>query len=387
MRDGALRLLLVNAHGTADGGTETGLAELARALIERGVDVSFLHGFPPADLVEGAQATVLHRAHWRESTAERLKSHVGDVASRPSARLDQALAKHAPDIVHTHNLPGIGTGIWEAAHRRRIPVAHTLHDYHLLCPRTTLMRRDGSGECRPHPLLCGLRTRRLGRWVGVVSRALAVSQHLHEAHAGFFAGIDLALMRNPIRPLPRALAPPGPAPRRLGYIGALHPNKGVDVLLRAVPALEQRGLVLRIAGRGVLAGAVAQAAEGTPALEYVGFAVGEEKLRFLESCDAGILPSIWREPGGPTWSMSEWLAGGRPVLASTAGGLAEVAGTVPGSIAIEPTVAGILRCVDQLRLPGEWPSLLQKVGSLDPQGSFRAWVDAHLGLYGELREA
>jgi glycosyltransferase involved in cell wall biosynthesis len=381
---GQMRVLLVNAHGTPDGGTETGLAELARALIAKGVDVSFLIAFAPADLVEGVPATVLHKSHWRTSTSRRLASHVEDVASWPSDRLDDVLATHAPDIVHTHNLPGTGTGIWEAARRRRIPVIHTLHDYHLLCPRTTLMRRDGSGACRPHPLLCGLRTRLLGRWVGGVDRVLAVSQHLHDAHARVFQGTEAGLMRNPVRPLPRLLGAPGAQLRRIGYIGALHRNKGVDVLLRALPGLEERGLVLRIAGRGALQGDVLEAARRTTALEYVGFAVDDDKLRFMEGCDLGVLPSIWQEPGGPTWSMSEWLGAGRPVLVSPVGGLAEVAGTYPGSVATEPTVEAILSSVDQLLDRQRWASMVQDAQNVDPRAFLDGWVGAHLAVYAEL---
>ena len=383
-RERRLRVLLVNAHGTPDGGTETGIAELARALIAQGVEFSFLNAYPPADLVKAVPATVLHAHHWRTSASRRLASHVGDVVSWPSERLDETLAEHVPDVIHTHNLAGIGTGIWEAARRRRIPVVHTLHDYHLLCPRTTLMQKDGSEPCRPHPLLCGLRTRLLGRWVGGVRRALAVSQHLHDAHAGIFGRTETGLMRNPVRPLPRRLAPPGSELRRIGYIGALHPNKGVDVLLNALPAFEERGLVLRVAGRGSLQAAVARAARHTSALEYVGFAMDDDKLRFLESCDLGILPSIWQEPGGPTWSMSEWLGAGRPVLVSPVGGLGEVAGTYPGSISAEPTVSAILRSVDQLREQHRWASIVQELEQIDAQGVFDGWIADHLALYTQL---
>ena len=384
MRRRPLRILLVNAHGTPDGGTETGLAELARALIANGVDVSFLHAFPPADLVAGVPATVLHQEHWRTSRSRRLASHVGDAASWPSDRLEKSIQQHRPDVVHTHNLPGIGTGIWEAARRRGIPVVHTLHDYHLLCPRTTLMRKDSLEACRPHPLFCGLRARLLGRWTNGLRRVLAVSQHLHQAHGDFFDGVDPGVMRNPIRPSVRPLSAPGPELRSIGYIGALHPNKGVDVLLDALPALEQRGLVLRIAGRGVLTPAVTRVARTSRALEYVGFALGDGKARFLESCDIGILPSIWREPGGPTWTMSEWLGAGRPVLVAPVGGLAEVAGTYPGSVAAEPTVAAILRSVDQLLERERWASVVQEVQGIDPLRVFDGWVDAHLELYEEL---
>ena len=42
---------------------------------------------------------------------------------------------HAPDVVHTHNLTGVSTAIWEVCRRLDLPVFHSLHDYYLLCPR------------------------------------------------------------------------------------------------------------------------------------------------------------------------------------------------------------------------------------------------------------
>ena len=57
-------------------------------------------------------------------------------------------------VLNGPNLP------WQAARRQGIPVVHTLHDYWLLCPSTTLTRRDAT-PCRPSPFLCGARTRRM----------------------------------------------------------------------------------------------------------------------------------------------------------------------------------------------------------------------------------
>ena len=381
-----MRLLLVNAHGAPDGGTETVLAELATGLLAMGVEVSFLQAFPPAGLVDGVQVTVLHDVHWRESEVRRLKNHIGDVVSWPAHRFEKVLEAEAPDVVHTHNLPGIGSGIWEAARRRGLPVVHTLHDYHLLCPRTTLMRLDGDA-CRPHPLLCGLRTRRLGRYTGAVKIVTAVSQYLHDVHEPFFAGIDQRVIRNPLRAPSGDPEPPGTSLRRIGYVGALHPNKGVDVLLHALPALEARGLVLRIAGRGVLEEAVARAAATSAAIEHVGFVTGEAKARFLAGCDLGIVPSVWREPGGPNLAMAEWLAARRPVLVSCRGGLAEVAGTYRGSVAIEPTVDDILRAVDLLLDPDTWAGAVQDARDLDADGASRHWADEYLAVYQELHES
>src|SRR5205807_1521843 len=157
----------------------------------------------------------------------------------PGPALRRAIADARPDLVHTNNLPGISSAVWESARQAGVPIVHTLHDYHLLCPRTTLVRRDGA-PCRPHPLLCGVRTSRLRRFAG----------------------------DGPLRP--------------------------------------------------ELAAAAARGSLG-----YDGFLDGSRKLDFLAACDVGLVPSLWDEPSGPPYVVCEWLAAGRPVLATPRGGLAE----------------------------------------------------------------
>ena len=91
-------------------------------------------------------------------------------------------------------------------------------------------------------------------------------------------------------------------------------------------------LPLRLAGEGRLRDDVARAAETHETSSGSAGCSGTSKWRFLESCDLGLVPSVWAEPGGPTFTMAEWLAAGRPVLVSNRGGLGEVAGVYPGSI-------------------------------------------------------
>jgi glycosyltransferase involved in cell wall biosynthesis len=60
-----------------------------------------------------------------------------------------AIARSQPDLLHTHTIVGITPSIWRAAAGTRRPIVHTLHDYHLLCPRTTLLRSSGEICERP----------------------------------------------------------------------------------------------------------------------------------------------------------------------------------------------------------------------------------------------
>lgn len=364
-----MRVLLVNAHGAdlAYGGAERYVADLATGLRARGAETLVLSAFPVRSSPPGVPMDVLHAADWREDRLRRLANHAGDVAAVPGRRLLAAVSAARPDLVHTSNLPGFSTAVWEAARRLGVPVVHTLHDYHLLCPRTSLLRRDGT-PCRPHPLLCGLRTRRLARHAPAVSQVVAGSRHLLRRHEGLFPHAGARVIRLPLRPVGDApLPPPESPPRTLGYIGALTRPKGVGLLLEAAPALARAGIELRIAGDGPLRAEV----EACGPVRYEGLVQGEAKTAFLASCDAGLVPSLWEEPSGPPYVVLEWLAAGRPVLATARGALAE-AHELGGVAALEPTVAGLLEAVGR----GErtWSELAAAVPVVSGDEDVERWL-------------
>jgi glycosyltransferase involved in cell wall biosynthesis len=376
----AVRLLQVNAHGadSSVGGTEKHLETLGRELGPRGFEVSLLSAFPGTVPPTFARSEVLHATHWRDDPVRRLRNHVGDVVANPSRRLLELLRSFAPDVVHTHNLPGITTGIWEVCARLDVPVVHTLHDYHLLCPRVTLTRSDGE-PCRPHPLLCGLRSRRLARWSHAVSEVISVSSYLLERHGAMFARANTHIVRNPLpRPSDACLPRPGDRLATIGYLGALERIKGVDELMRAAPELGRLGLTVRLAGDGRMRPDVEAAAANGAGIVYEGVVKGASKEAFLRGCDLGLMPSVWAEPGGPTNVMVEWLSAGRPVLVSNRGGLAEAIELFPGSRPVEPTAAGIVAAVSPLLEPAGWERAVGEVrrpgGTVD---DVARWVSDH----------
>jgi glycosyltransferase involved in cell wall biosynthesis len=374
-----LRILLVNAHGAdrAYGGAERYVADLAAGIGERGGEAFVLAAFPPAH-GDGERLRVLHGSDWRESTLRRLANHAGDVLSRAGAELRDAVAWARPDVVHTSNLPGIGTGIWEVSRRLGIPVVHTLHDYHLLCPRTTLRRSDGE-PCRPHPALCGLRTRRLARWAPAVDAVVGVSRFVLERHAALFPRTRREVIPHAFEAPREAAVEPPERLRTLGYIGALETIKGVDRLLDAAAGLD---VGLHVAGDGRLRERVAK----EPGVRYDGSVSGERKTAFLAGCDLGVVPSVWDEPGAPPFTVLDWLFAGRPVLASARGGLAEVAGELPGLIQVEPTAESIRAALERLSDPDAWRHAVGAVQPPDPSGRTREdWLDAHQRVYGAVR--
>lgn len=369
-----MRVMIAGAHGAdpSFGGAERYVRDLAIGLGEREHEVSVLSSFPPRGDA-GVSTEVLHRSDWRDDQLRRLRNHGGDVIAAPWPRLGRVLDAARPDLLHTNNLPGMTTGIWEAARRRRIPVIHTLHDYYLLCPRTTLLRRDG-GPCAPSPLLCGLRTRRLSRWQAGVGRVIAGSEFLLRRHAAVFDDTPRRVIR-----LPMTLdgAPPD-RPRslgRIGFLGALTRPKGVELLLDATAPLAERGVELEMAGDGPLRERVAASSAS-----FAGRVEGIEKHRFLGRCDIGVVPSLWDEPSGPPYVVLEWLAAGRPVLVTRRGGLDEAA-AMPGVGTFEESTAGLLAAIDDLAAGEAWPQLLDSVPRVVDDRDRERWLDEHEDVY------
>lgn len=377
-----MRVLLVNSHGTDPGygGAEAYVARLEEGMAARGAEVRVLAAFPGESTVPPEHVRTLHRTDWREDRLRRLRNHGGDVISRPGRALAEALAWARPDIVHTSNLPGFGTGIWEAARRAGVPVVHTIHDYHLLCPRTTLLRPDGT-PCRPHPALCGLRARRMARWAGAVRHVLGVSRFVLDRHAHLFSGATLECVLHPFEAPPHdPPEPPGARLGVLGYLGALDRAKGVDQLLAAVPQLSSLGCAVRIAGDGKLRSAVEAAG-----VDYLGVVRGPRKTAFLASCDAGIVPSVWNEPGAPPFAVLDWLHAGRPVLVSTRGGTGEALDRLAGTIPIAPEPAAITAAVGRLQNATAWSTAVANVRPPeDTSRTLEAWLDTHERIYTSL---
>jgi glycosyltransferase involved in cell wall biosynthesis len=113
-------------------------------------------------------------------------------------------------------------------------------------------------------------------------------------------------------------------PARLGAVGRLIPEKGLDVLLAAMPEIvATQPVELTVVGDGPERMALQQMARGFPVL-FAGYKSAQSDVAsFLRSLDVFIMPSRWE--GLPN-ALLEALACGIPVVATDVPGMAEAAG-------------------------------------------------------------
>ncbi|PWU24586.1 MAG: transferase [Candidatus Rokuibacteriota bacterium] len=279
------------------------------------------------------------------------------------------------DIVHVHSLyPRLSPAVLRTV-PRAIPVVMTLHNFRLMCLPATYLRggaicedcasrlpwrgvmhacyrdsRSASGA-----LALSLAIHRLLGTFSRVDQFLAVSQFVREKHVE--AGLPdsrVAVKPNFAWPTARRSGAGGP----LLYVGRIAPEKGLDTIIRALPA----SLELVVAGDGPdRARLESQASSNVRFLGQVDTADVESLLR---SARALVVPSRWYE--GQPRAIVEAFAAGVPVLASRIGGLPEL---------IEDGVDGYL--VEPSEVPAWRAALYRFADDAEAQrlgdGAYRKW--------------
>jgi glycosyltransferase involved in cell wall biosynthesis len=264
------RVLLV--LGTSTGGVGVHVRSLAAGLVSR-----------------GAQVTVAAPA-----TTQRvfgLPGHVPvEIGTRPHPARDASAVAALrrlggqADLVHAH---GLRAGVIAALTARR-PLVVSWHN--------------------PGPGRLGAGLERLVARRADVS--LAASDDL-AARARRAGGRDVRLA--PVAP--QALVPTGRDPG-LGSplvlaVGRLHPQKGYDVLVRALPLIGDA--VVAMAGDGPLEAELRAAA---PQVRWLGRR--DDVADLYAAADVVVLPSVWE---ARSLTAQEALRAGRPLVATSVGGL------------------------------------------------------------------
>jgi glycosyltransferase involved in cell wall biosynthesis len=313
-------VLIVTPQWIRDGGVATHTMASAAVLAEHGVHVSVLTArMESAAPVPGV--TVYH-------SPQLFKTNVS-----PDVRLGDAMSS-GPMAVHAHQFddPEVVAFI-----QRSAPVVLSAHGY-TACTSGVHYFRPGQECTRPHGLGCvpnaALRgcphTRHVRSWPSRyrrVSRAVEALR-LADLAVSYSSAVDRHLSDNGVTrrnviPLFTTMAPAtgsGHATRRrVVFAGRVVAPKGVGVLIRTARAVDAEFV---ICGDGFGLEAMRRLARRLGVEERVrfkGWLAPEELARELADASVVVVPSVWPEPFGLVGI--EALAAGRPVVASSTGGI------------------------------------------------------------------
>ena len=235
--------------------------------------------------------------------------------------VSERLRAFQPDVLHSNNLSGLTTAVWKSSVERNVPVAHTLHDYYLTCPRCT--RFSDGHVCETTCVTCGLLTINRKRATRCLAAVIGVSRRILDIHTqlGLFADTPL---RTVIRHASTAALEPRPrTPTNgevvFGFIGRLTVEKGIDNLVGALALVPPDRVRLVIAGKASEHDQKRlQAMAPEARITFLGFVASQE---FYDQVDVVVVPSIWEEPG--PLITAEAKAAGKPILGTRFGGIPE----------------------------------------------------------------
>jgi glycosyltransferase involved in cell wall biosynthesis len=288
-----------------------------------------------------------------------------------------------PDVVHMFHLSGLSASIIEVFRELDIPVVFTATDFWAICARATLSKPSGELSTGPDDISSNcLECRKAERFLPpnllpdvkdkqtfyrrLAERALTREKDEHQNMAvlrtmlartetlhGLFNAVDAILAPtefmhemltdNGIDPNIVTVFPYGMDtsgfrgagrvryedgwPLRIGFIGAINLNKGLDVLISAFKQLPKDDAVtLRVCGgleaKGDYANEVYAAAGGDPRINFAGAFPNEKMAAELGKIDVLVVPSVWYE-NAPLVIYSA-LAAGIPVVATDLGGMAGI---------------------------------------------------------------
>lgn len=317
-----MRIIMASDYIFPLGGAEIHLMDLASLLEKAGHQVRLLGAAKAPG--KWVLLTRIYDPRW----AQRLKDLADDFK---------------PDILHVHHFSYLlSPSILKVAQKSGLPVVLTVHDAHLLCPRTWLVDKNGK-ICQqtmgPHCLFrgCALKPYHLyvyGKLLlhrravtECVDRIIAPSQFLENLLAEVFGPEKVINLPNFS---PAFHHDPIPIPRRpvLLYCGKLTKEKGVDILIKALPEIaratgdEVKLIVLGDGPERQRLENMAKALKVREKVDFVGIVPHQEVSKFYRQARVVCIPSLCQE-NFPTSAIEAYLHA-RPILASRIGGLPEM---------------------------------------------------------------
>ncbi len=261
----------------------------------------------------------------KHSFVSRLLWHVVDMFHFGSAKfVREVLRDEKPDVVHTHNLMGLGFLIPRAIQKLGIRHVHTVHDVQLVEPSGIILKqREDAFRYRGFPtkLYVAIMRRLMGSPEVVISPSKFLLNFYREWK--FFGDSEFVQLRNPMTfsVSSEKLSVKNNEIFRFFYIGQVEEHKGVRFLVETFLKSDIQ-CELHIVGDGSELGQIRELSEKDDRIHIHGRVGRNELPALFADAHVVVAPSLCYE-NSPT-VIFESFAFGVPVLASNIEGIAEL---------------------------------------------------------------
>ena len=330
-----MKILIFNTlyYPNQIGGAEKSVQLLAEGLLKAGEEPIIVCTAEKdyIDYVNGVKVyyVKMPNLYWTYNAKEenKLKKpiwHLIDSYNPFNKKIVDILDIEKPDVVHTNNLAGFSVSVWKLAKDRGIKVLHTLRDYYLLCPKSTMFNEKLNMSCKKQCLTCKIYSipkKKMSKYVDVV---VGISRFILNKHLeyGYFKNAKKEVIYNSVE-IPKNFTKKEKLADEIifGYVGSLSPSKGIEFLLKNFRKINIPNIKLYVYGRGITKAYEIQLKEKyeSDKILFKGF---QKPEKIYTNIDILIVPSLWNEPFGRI--VIEANSYGIPVLASNRGGIPEL---------------------------------------------------------------
>lgn len=340
-----MKILIANKFYYNRGGDCIAAMALEELLKAKGHDVAFFSMQYPQNFPSEWEQYFPSEVRFDGGLADKLKAACRIFSSNEVKRKFERLADtFKPDVLHMNNVHSyLSPLIGELAHRKGIKVVWTLHDYKLVCPSYSCLRKGEpctlcidrgvsnvlTKKCMKGSLpasvvafleACYWNKGRLNKNTDCfISPSRFLAQKMIE---GEFPKEKIKVVSNfSGREMPREIYE---KEDYYCYVGRLSQEKGVETLIEAARKLPYK---LVVVGTGPLKDRLTHESDN---VRFVGFKEWDELKALLGKAKFMVIPSEWYE-NNPI-SVIESLCLGTPVLGADIGGIPELIGEGNGML-------------------------------------------------------
>jgi glycosyltransferase involved in cell wall biosynthesis len=262
---------------------------------------------------------------------------------RSAAQVKKEIMAFRPDIIHVHNIFFTASpSVLVMAHKMKVPVVMTIHNFRLICANALLLRdnhvcelctqkkfpvhgikykcyRSSAVESALVTTITGIH-KLLRTWRTKVDTFIFLSNFMKNKF--LHSSLEPIEEKTTVKPNFTADVFTANVPRSDFFLfaGRLSKEKGIDILVQTF--LRNPSARLVIAGSGPEEANVKAQVKDAPNIQMAGAQERKQLLLLMQQCKALVFPSVWYE--GQPLTILEAFSTGTPVIASRLGAMSEL---------------------------------------------------------------